>query len=251
MHIDIKLSNRIGIFSDIHGNLHALDAVLQYYDAAGITDLICCGDIVGYGAFPNECVERMRERNILCVAGNHDFAALNKVDITYFNPVAKRALYWTREQLTKSNLEYLEALPLTLISEDALFVHASPRHPEQWNYIITMSDARQNFRHFGQRMCFLGHSHTPFIVQFRSDDETLSCVDRQIIKLQDSHRYLFNVGSLGQPRDCDKDACFAILDRDAGSVEIRRVSYDVTAAQQAIRDANLPGELADRLMLGM
>ncbi len=251
MHLEQQLSNRIGVFSDIHGNLHALDAVLSAYDALGVKDLICCGDIVGYGAFPNECVDRVRERNIFCVAGNHDFAALGLVDITYFNLIAKRALLWTREALLPKNLEFLKNQPLALDSDDALFVHASPRMPEQWNYIITMGDARINFRHFSQRMCFLGHSHTPFIVQLVPEEETLSCIDRQLVQLDPQNRYLFNVGSVGQPRDGNPDACFSVLDRDKGTLEVLHTRYDIEAAQVAIRHAGLPTELAERLAMGM
>ncbi len=251
MHLDQQLSNRIGVFSDIHGNLHALDAILDAYDKLGIKDLICCGDIVGYGAFPNECVERVRERNIYCVVGNHDYAALGLVDITYFNMIAKRALLWTRQVLKENNLEYLKAQPLTIDTHNTLFVHASPRLPEQWNYIITMGDARQNFRHFSQMMCFVGHSHTPFIVQLNSEEESLSCIDKQVVRLNPNYRYLFNVGSVGQPRDGTPDACYAILDLDEGTLEIKRAKYDVENAQTAIIQAGLPKELADRLSMGM
>lgn len=251
MHTENKSSNRIGIFSDIHGNLQALTAVLDEYDSLGITALVCCGDIVGYGANPNECVELIRSRGVRCVAGNHDFAALGRVDIRYFNPIAKSALEWTRKQLTPDNLEFLERQPMTFSVANAFIVHASPYNPEEWNYIITMSEARKNFQCFSQQACFIGHSHTPFIVEQNQRTDTRTCLAKEIVRMQPDCRYLFNVGSVGQPRDGINKACMVILDTDENSVEIRRVAYDIPAAQKAILAAGLRSELAERLMLGM
>lgn len=240
---------RVGIFSDIHGNLQALERVLSELETLEVDYLVCCGDVVGYGGNPNECTDVLRERNIPTIAGNHDHAALSLIDITYFNEVAKRAITWTRTQLRPENEKFLRELPMSIEVADMLFVHASPRSPESWNYIITMGDARQGFQHFGQRACFIGHSHTPFIVE--NSGGNLACPDTPSISLKEGCRYLVNVGSVGQPRDRNPDACFAVYDRDAGKIEIHRVEYDLTKAQDEIRMQGLPVELAERLAYGL
>lgn len=240
---------RVAVFSDIHANLPALESVLEDIDASNVDFIVCCGDVVGYGAHPNECVELLRRRNIPTIAGNHDYAALSLIDITYFNEIAKRSIQWTRQVLTPDNVEFLRNLPLSIEAADMLFVHASPRSPEAWNYVITLGDARQSFRAFGQRICFIGHSHTPFVVE--NCDGNLSCPTAPLVELKPSCRYLVNVGSVGQPRDRNPEACYAIYDREVGSVEIRRTSYDRDRAQKAILEAGLPPELAERLNFGM
>ncbi|MGI8907654.1 MAG: metallophosphoesterase family protein [Candidatus Sumerlaeaceae bacterium] len=249
MRFDGLNPKRVGIFSDIHGNLQALQRVLQELDTMDIDFLVCCGDVVGYGGNPNQCVEVLRERDIPTIAGNHDHAALSLIDITYFNEVAKRAITWTRTQLESENEKWLRQLPMSIEAADMLFVHSSPRNPESWNYVITMGDARQGFQHFGQRVCFIGHSHTPFIVENSSGN--LACPDTPAISLKEACRYLVNVGSVGQPRDRNPDACFAVYDREGGRIEIHRVEYDLAAAQDEIRTQGLPVELAERLAYGL
>jgi diadenosine tetraphosphatase ApaH/serine/threonine PP2A family protein phosphatase len=249
MHIEGLNPRRIGVFSDIHGNLPALDRVLESIEAAGVDFTVCCGDVVGYGANPNECIERLRSRSIPTIAGNHDYAALSLIDITYFNEIAKRSIIWTRQNLSPENEQFLRDLPLTLEMLDMLFVHASPRCPEAWNYVITIGDARQSFKHFGQKLCFIGHSHTPFIVE--NIDDNLSCPTEPAVELKDDRRYLVNVGSVGQPRDRNPDACFCVFDREAHKIEIHRVEYDLAVAQEQIRSVGLPIELAERLAFGL
>jgi predicted phosphodiesterase len=240
---------RVGVFSDIHGNLQALERVLNELQRLEADFIVCCGDIVGYGANPNECIDVLRERKIPTIAGNHDFAALSLIDITYFNEVAKRAILWTRQNLDPDHEQYLRELPMTLQIADMLFVHSAPRTPDAWNYIITMGDARQNFQHFGQRVCFIGHSHTPFIVE--NANGNLTCPSAPEIEIQQGRRYLVNVGSVGQPRDRNPDACFALYDREKMRVEICRIDYDLFSAQEQIRSQGLPVELAERLSYGL
>lgn len=249
MRIEGKNPRRVAVFSDIHGNLHALQRVLEHIDTSSVDFTVCCGDIVGYGANPGECIQLLIDRAIPTIAGNHDYAALGLVDITYFNEVAKRAITWTRQALTPENEQFLHELPIAIEMADMLFVHSSPRTPEAWNYVITMGDARQSFQHYGQRVCFIGHSHTPFIVE--NHEGKLSCPAAPAIKLRDGCRYLVNVGSVGQPRDRNPDACYAIYDREAMQVEIHRVEYDLDKAQEAIRQNGLPIELAERLSYGL
>jgi len=240
---------RIGIFSDIHGNLQALEAIFRVLETEEKVDsLYCCGDLVGYGGNPNECVELIRTKKCPVVAGNHDHAALGLTDTSYFNEIAKTAIQWTGDVLTPENTEFLRSLPLVIEEDTFIIVHASPKDPEAWNYILTLGDARVNFEHFTQQVCFVGHSHQPFIIEF--GEGKLFCPSQPYVSVVKDHRYLINVGSVGQPRDGNSDAAYAIYDRAEGRIDIKRVTYDMAAAQEAIRVQGLPLQLADRLNHG-
>jgi predicted phosphodiesterase len=244
-------ARRIAVFSDIHGNFHALQAVLKSIEDEGADLLICCGDIVGYGARPNECVEAVRRLKVPTIAGNHDHAALLLTDISNFNDIAKAAVIWTRDVLTEENAEYLRRLPLTITdnANNVFFVHASPKEPGQWNYILTMGEARTNFNYFTQQVCFIGHSHQPFIIE--NDSGNLVCPTKLEITIRPGRRYLVNVGSVGQPRDHNWRAAYCLWDLERQHLSIRRVEYDLAGSQNAIIQAGLPRELADRLGHGM
>jgi len=239
---------RVGIFSDIHSNLHALNAVLSAIDEEEVDHLFCCGDVVGYGAFPNECCQILKDRKCPVIAGNHDHAALGITDISYFNDVAKNAVLWTREVLTKENEEFLRALPLTHRMDNIFLVHSSPYNPEEWNYILTMGEARVNFHYFTEQFCFIGHSHQPFIIAKKEED--LSCPETPEIQILDNRRYLINVGSVGQPRDRNPNACYVIVDFEKRYLQIKRIPYDIKEAQEAILGSGLSHELAERLAYG-
>ncbi|MBM3335318.1 metallophosphoesterase family protein [Candidatus Sumerlaeota bacterium] len=242
-------TERIGVFSDIHGNLQALEAVLEILeDQERVDRYYCCGDIVGYGGNPNECVELIRAKNCPVVVGNHDHAALGLADVSYFNDVARTAIKWTGEVLTPENREFLRSLPMTITEDEILIVHSSPMDPEAWNYILTLGDARLNFEHFEHQICFVGHSHQPFIIEYCVGK--LNCVVQSSVPVADECRYLINVGSVGQPRDGNPDACYAIYDRGQRLIEIKRTAYDLPAAQEAIRAQSLPAQLAERLHCG-
>ncbi|CAN5341128.1 metallophosphoesterase family protein [soil metagenome] len=244
-------AKRVGIISDIHGNLHALEAVLEQLKAENVDQIVCCGDVVGYGARPNECVDVLRRLEIPTIAGNHDHAALLLTDISNFNEIAKAAVLWTKKVLTEENMEYLRQLPLTLrdTKNGAFYVHASPKEPGEWNYILTMGEARTNFNYFTDQICFIGHSHQPFIIE--NDEGNLACPTRPEIETREGRRYLINVGSVGQPRDHNPRPCFVVLDFEQKKLEIKRCDYDLAAAQAAILAAGLPRELAERLAHGM
>jgi len=248
---DKPRARQIGILSDIHGNYHALQAVLEELRRLEVDQIVCCGDLVGYGANPNEVVNAIREAKIPSIAGNHDHAALLLTDISYFNEEAKAAVLWTKKVLAPENERFLRELPLVRIDEenDICYVHASPKDPGEWNYIITMGDARINFSHFEQRICFIGHSHQPFIIE--NENGNLHCSPLSEIELKEGRRYLVNVGSVGQPRDRKAKPCFAIYNLDEQKIMIRRTTYDVGAAQRAILEAGLPQELAERLEHGI
>lgn len=240
---------KIAIFSDIHANLEALQAVLAFLKDASIDRYICLGDIVGYGASPNECTEEVRKLNCPVVIGNHDYVGVGMGDISYFNMTAKTAILWTRNQLKAENADFLKALPFTHKENSFLAVHASPQSPEKWEYVITMDSALNNMNHFSEQICFIGHSHIPFFLEL--DPEGNGELNRNNpLEIKDGYRYLINVGSVGQPRDNNPKSAFVIYDTDEKMVTLKRLAYDVGKAQEKIIEAGLPVQLAQRLQSG-
>jgi transcription antitermination factor NusB len=245
-------AERVAIISDIHGNLEALEAVLADVDALGIRRVFCLGDIVGYGASPAECCARVAAVAEARVLGNHDEACLGRGDLEYFNSVARTAALWTRERLDPAARAYLEGAPMTHSFQagpfGVLLVHASPDHPAEWHYVISEHEARLAFEACGQTLIFVGHSHVAGVFTLEAD--RVSGERPGNCSLEPGRRYLVNVGSVGQPRDRDPEAAWCLLDPAARTVEIRRVQYDLEAAQARIRDAGLPTILAARLSRG-
>jgi len=252
---------RWGVFSDVHANLEALEAVVARLKERGVERLLCLGDIVGYGASPNECVERVRQVADAVLAGNHDWAVAGRTSTEYFNTMAREAVKWTRRVLTPENLDYLKERPLVHRFGGAggsgggvfLAVHAAPCSPEDWEYILGTEDAVAQFRCFTERACLVGHSHQPFAAEISPEGRvTLGSLDRR--ELAPERRYIFNVGSVGQPRDADPRAAAAILDDGDGTgpvtLALERVPYDFTRTQEKILAAGLPAPLASRLGVG-
>jgi diadenosine tetraphosphatase ApaH/serine/threonine PP2A family protein phosphatase len=236
------------IISDIHSNLAAFEAVLA--DAGSFDKVWCLGDVVGYGPDPNECVERLRDLPHVCMVGNHDWAALGKLDIEDFNPDAQRACRWTREQLSPSNLEYLETLPKSLVEGVFTLVHGSPRHPI-WEYILNPSIAQANFEHFDTRFCLVGHTHVPIIYRDnpnRAGDTMIPSYGNPLVLGED--RLIINPGSVGQPRDGDPRASYAVLDPDELTLEYRRIPYPIKTTQARMVERGLPVRLIMRLAYG-
>jgi predicted phosphodiesterase len=240
---------RIGIFSDIHGNLEALDTVLKYLKENNIHKYICLGDIVGYGPNPNECVERIRELKCPVVMGNHDYVAIGKGDVTLFNVTARNAIEWTQGQLTKENLDFLSTLPFIYRTKHLIAVHSTPRDPERWEYVLTMDSALQNMEYYTEPVCFIGHSHTPFFLELDTKGNAQIIKDNPMI-LKDDYRYLVNAGSVGQPRDNNPKSAFAIYDTTQKTITLLRVAYDISTTQEKIINAELPIQLAQRLQNG-
>lgn len=239
---------RLAIVSDIHGNLEALDAVLADLDATPPDAMVCLGDFVGYGAAPNECIDRLRPRIEHAVAGNHDFAACGRIRLGYFNPDAAKAARWTTEVLTAENLDYLRGLPYSVRWRGALLVHASPMRPEEWEYVMTPNDAGVEMDSVAERLCFVGHSHYPG--NFEIDGTRVLYSREARMRMREGCRYLVNVGSVGQPRDGDPRAAYLVWDDAANTLEHVRLEYDVEAARRRILDAGLPRFLGDRLQWG-
>jgi diadenosine tetraphosphatase ApaH/serine/threonine PP2A family protein phosphatase len=237
------------VISDIHGNLEALRAVRGEIEKLKPDRVFCLGDIVGYGASPAECIDLTREISESCVAGNHDFGVTGQTDISYFNRYAREAIAWTADTLGPDRMDYLRGLPLTAV-EDELFrlVHATPADPGRWNYIFSHQQALEQFKAFGEPLCFLGHSHQPCVFEMMDPETIIMSTDRAT--LRPDRRYIVNVGSVGQPRDGDPRASFCLYDPEGKEVRIVRVEYDVEGAQKRILEAGLPPVLANRLTWG-
>jgi diadenosine tetraphosphatase ApaH/serine/threonine PP2A family protein phosphatase len=247
---------RYAVLSDVHGNLEALSAVLSDAASEGALGILCLGDTVGYGADPVACVELLGERSTRMVAGNHEHGALGLLDLRWFNPAARAAALWTRERLGADHRGFLSDLPFLSIIGEATCVHASPRRPEDWDYLLTAEDGYGAFGDFTTRLCFVGHSHRPGVWSLGSSGpshENLAGAEShgRRVPFNDGRRYIVNVGSVGQPRDRDPRAAYVLWDEDARSVTLRRVAYDHKEAAAKILRAGLPRALADRLAQGM
>jgi diadenosine tetraphosphatase ApaH/serine/threonine PP2A family protein phosphatase len=232
---------RIGVISDIHANLAALEQVLYCLDAAGVEEIYCLGDVVGYGPFPNECVELVRTRCTGTVFGNHDAALFGKITLDRFDTAGRKALRWTQKIIRPDNLKYLSALPPVLQNHDATFIHSSPFLPESWEYIHTYRQAEKAFQALTTPIGFIGHTHVPMII---GEDQKMHTVRK-------GSRFLVNVGSVGQPRDGIPGAAFGVFDTASWSYQPMRVEYDVETTTEAIRKAGLPSVLAERLINGL
>jgi len=237
------------IISDIHANLAALEAVLA--DTPPFDELWCLGDLVGYGPNPNECITRVQDFPHISLAGNHDWAALGRLDLSAFNTDARIANAWTQSELTPAVREYLSGLPTHMRRDNCCLAHASPREPV-WEYILDANLAYANFAHFSAPICLVGHTHIPTI--FELDEERRRC-NTLLPPLPEPlplgpHRLILNPGSVGQPRDGDPRASYAMLDTGNMTWEFRRVAYPVEITQERMRARGLPRRLIERLETG-
>jgi predicted phosphodiesterase len=241
---------RVLIIADIHANFVALQAVVE--DAGPVDVVWCLGDVVGYGPCPNECVEWVAEHAAATVVGNHDWAALGRLDPSEFNDAAYAATMWTIETLTPQAHDWLESLPNRYIEGDLTLVHGSPRHPV-WEYVQRPATAAANFPFFDTDLCFIGHTHVPVIFPeelARKGEAIYQPPVGEIIALNHG-RYLVNPGSVGQPRDGDPRAAYALFDPDTREIEFRRLAYDVKQTQCQMQEEDLPPSLIARLAKGL
>jgi len=242
---------QVVVLSDIHANLEALDAVLAH--AGSWDELWFLGDIVGYGPDPTACIRRLRDAApAFWLAGNHDLAALGTLDISQFNPEARRSAEWTAERLDDEDRSILEALMPAAQPPGmgVALVHGSPRHPV-WEYILNAVTAAENFPHFDVGLCLFGHTHVPVAYEEGVDGALrLALAPGGPLRLEVGSRYLVNPGSVGQPRDGDPRASYARFDAGARTIALHRVPYDIRATQAKILAAGLPERLAGRLDFG-
>lgn len=241
---------RYGIISDIHGNLEALKKVLEILKKSSIDKYLCLGDLVGYGADPGPCMESVRSLNPLTVVGNHDWVVLHPKRTTSFNPYAREAILWTMRQILTTQKDYLASLPFIEEGEDFILVHGSLDEPKTFNYIFSLRDLELNFRLLQKKICFFGHSHIPGIYSYSLREKRIELLPVGMVKFEDEKKYLINAGSVGQPRDRNPSASFAIYDTEEKTLWIKRCFYDIRRAQEKILQAGLPKILAERLAFG-
>jgi len=241
---------RILIISDIHANLAAFEAILA--DATGKWDTIwCLGDLVGYGPDPNECIDLLRQYEHISLSGNHDWAVLDKLDVNSFNRDARTAIIWTQATLSGDNREYLEALPAKILRDPFTLAHASPRQPV-WEYILDIYTAAANFAFFDTTYCLVGHTHVPILYEEEKEASAITAyvpVSAETIQLNEA-RLIINPGSVGQPRDADPRAAYALLDTDKMTWFYQRVEYPIATTQERMERYGLPQRLITRLEYG-
>ncbi|MBL8077787.1 MAG: metallophosphoesterase family protein [Anaerolineales bacterium] len=241
---------RILVMSDIHANYTALEAVLR--DAGKVDETWCLGDLVGYGPDPNAVVEEVQDiPNLICLLGNHDVGVIGKMPLETFNGDARRSLMHHEKVLTATNLEYMRSLPSTIkVRGEATLAHGSPRDP-LWEYILNSLTARLNFDHFETPWCFVGHSHIQCIFILNPETDQISLDQtKPDTTIQLRPKMILNPGSVGQPRDRDPRAAYAIYDTEARSWTPRRVEYNIPEVQQRIREFKLPEKHALRIAEG-
>ena len=239
------------IIADIHSNLEAFEAVLEdAQNHGGFGHTWCLGDVVGYGPDPAACIKLLKQLDPVCVCGNHDSAAVGKIDVGDFSSEAARANRWTAGQLSAEDREFLSGLPDLLVEDDFTIVHGSPRQPV-WEYISHSFTAADNFRYFATRFCLVGHTHVPFLFEHDGAEVSGSVLrDGDMLVLGDN-RLIINPGSVGQPRDRDPRASYAIFDADEMMLRNYRVTYDVTATQEKMENSDLPDFLVSRIAWGI
>lgn len=241
---------RLGLLSDVHANLEALQAVLQSGHQRGVEQWVCLGDVVGYGADPLACIELVREHCQTVLMGNHDAAVAGLMDARAFNAFARIALQWTVEQLPTAERHYLASLPLERAAEAVHCVHAEPHRPAAWSYVVDLHTASEALDHTSAPLCFVGHSHRAFVCARHGECTSLCAARSGVVELDETARYLANVGSVGQPRDGEWRSCYGIWDQEQRALELVRCPYDIESTQQKIRAVGLPNFLADRLAQG-
>ncbi len=240
---------KYGFFSDVHANLEALKACIIDFRSEKIDKLFFLGDAVGYGPNPDECVRLIKDIAEIKLMGNHDYAALGLMDTDFFNQYAAESMGWTKNSISKKTIEVMSNFEISYELGDMLLVHASPKEPERWHYILDMEDAKENFEFFKQKICIVGHTHRPYIVSV--DENQAADLSKETVEpIKPERRYLINIGSVGQPRDGDPRSCYLIYDNKLNTVTLKRVAYDIKSTQQSMAKIGLPEYLIDRLAVG-
>ena len=239
---------KIAIISDIHGNMEALTQVLT--DAQGLSpdQIVCLGDCIGYGPEPNEVIEAVRRHNIPSIIGNHEMAVLDQVHLSWFNPKARKSLEQTLTMLSGASVDFIKTMPYSRVLSGARFVHGFPPESAQI-YLFQKSapELRKAFENLAEPICFVGHTHNLEEIRFDGRQVDRRALPQGITRLDPKCRYIINVGSVGQPRDGNNNAKYIIWDSDRRFVEVRFVSYNITATVAKIKAAGLPEAHANRL----
>ena len=238
---------KYAIIADIHANLEAFQVVLEDIKAQQCTHYACLGDVVGYNANPKECLDIVREMNIPVVKGNHDEYCSTDEPLDGFNPAAAEAVNWTRKQLTEDDRQWLRDLKYRMMVNNFTIVHATLDAPQRWGYVFDKLAAAASFTYQNTAVCFFGHTHVP--VAFMRDTMVRGGTYSKF-KIEAGKKYFVNVGAVGQPRDNNPKAAYVVYDVDEGTIELRRLEYDIPKAQQKILAAGLPERLAERLSYG-
>lgn len=238
-----------GIFSDVHANLAALEAVITSMSQWGVRRKVCLGDLVGYCADADTCVQLVQAYSDICIMGNHDSVALKREPSLHFNQFARLAIEWTQKQLSQESLDYMKKLPYIVEENDLCFVHASPKSPADWFYVSSLEDAVDAFEYFVSKVCFVGHTHSPVIVSL-GQDNVPRVVESDEYIARAGERLLVNVGSVGQPRDRNPQACWCFFDDQTMEVRFIRVPYAVHRTQETMRKYQFPPFLVQRIEEG-
>jgi diadenosine tetraphosphatase ApaH/serine/threonine PP2A family protein phosphatase len=239
---------RYAILSDVHGNLEALNAVIDHFAPLDVDRFVCLGDVVGYGADPRDCIDRLQRLGAICLLGNHDAAAVDLIRCSSFNTYAATAIEWTRKVLDGDDRRFLRDLPFVVIEDDLSLAHASLHHPEWFAYVRTLDDILQCFEAQSTKVAFIGHSHVPAAYVLR--DGQVGVTFDPDVEVATADKAVLNVGSVGQPRDQDPRASCALYDSAEERYELFRVPYDVATAAAKIARAGLPSVLGERLKVG-
>ena len=240
---------RYALISDIHGNLEALQAVMEDLRTQGVDAVHCLGDVVGYGCNPVECMRLIMEHCEIKLMGNHEYVVLGLLDADYLNDIARESMHWTGGQLTEKEIEQMADFDMDAVVDDAYLVHSSPFEPEKWHYILSIGEARIGFEYFDHRIGFFGHSHVPMVFKMFPDGQCSGRLGHDF-EMEEDCRYLVNIGSVGQPRDNDPRASYVVVDSDEHSVRYRRIDYDIDSTQRKMAEARLPEMLSSRLRVG-
>ncbi len=241
---------KIAIISDVHSNIEALSVCFDHLDAEGVDEVVCLGDVVGYGADPNVCCQMVRERCRVTLMGNHDAAVVGVMDTDYYYPAAREAIFWTRRQLTEENFRWLYGLPYTHVVDRVGFFHSAPIRPSGFYYVVQTKDAQAHTAVYDKLRAFnfVGHSH--LTNQYMLNDRKAKDVTGRRLVAKPDRKYIVNVGSVGQPRDRDNRLCYGLFDTEAESFEHVRLEYDIGSAARKIEEAGLDGKFARRLFAG-
>lgn len=246
---------RFAILGDVHANLEALQAVLEDARSQSVTGFYCLGDVVGYNANPQECIDIIREIDAVTICGNHDYYCSHAKSLEDFQPHAAAVIDWTRRQLNQPSVKWLSELPMsrTLFPYSMTLVHGTLDAPELWGYVFDTIDAEAHFTYQQTAVCFHGHTHVPVVFEKRGGDVSRYPAPpsgTRVSLASVGHKYFINVGSVGQPRDEIPQSSYLIFEPRSRIIEFRRVDYDIETAADKVRRAGLPSRLADRLLVG-